>query len=156
MGLQDLFSTLLRGTGVHTVLRSTRDVKLLLAQRFVRLVAYGATFLILVHFLASLGVSDKLAGLFMTLTMLGDALISFVLVLITDQVGRRKILVLGAVLMIVSGTVFATSRSFWVLVLASVLGVISPRLVILHTTTWFLTRVVETKLGLSALLKNRY
>ncbi|CAO2652067.1 Nn.00g003500.m01.CDS01 [Neocucurbitaria sp. VM-36] len=37
--------------------------------------------------------------------MLGDALISFVLVLITDQVGRRKILALGAILMAMSGIV---------------------------------------------------
>jgi|TARA_R110002003_G_scaffold9_33_gene660 predicted MFS family arabinose efflux permease len=99
----------------------------LFAQRFFRLFAYGATFLILVHFLASLGISDKLAGLFMTLTMLGDALISFVLVLITDQVGRRKILALGAILMTVSGVVFASNSTYWVLLAASVVGVISPR-----------------------------
>ncbi|KAF2034854.1 major facilitator superfamily MFS1 [Setomelanomma holmii] len=126
MGAKEHITSALNGTGVSTVLKSTRDVKLLFAQRFFRLFAYGATFLILVHFLASLGISDKLAGLFMTLTMLGDALISFVLVLITDQIGRRKILALGAILMTVSGGVFASSSTYWVLVVASVVGVISP------------------------------
>ncbi|KAH7073809.1 major facilitator superfamily transporter [Paraphoma chrysanthemicola] len=124
--LRTFVPNFLHGTGVTTVLESTRDVKLLFAQRFFRLFAYGATFLILVHYLASLGISDKLAGLFMTLTMLGDALISFLLVLITDQIGRRKILALGALLMIASGVVFASSSTYWVLVLASVVGVISP------------------------------
>lgn len=125
--LRNYVPNFLHGTGITTVLESTRDVKLLFAQRFFRLFAYGATFLILVHYLASLGISDKLAGLFMTLTMLGDALISFLLVLITDQIGRRKILALGALLMVASGVVFASSSTYWVLVLASVIGVISPR-----------------------------
>lgn len=127
MAIPAILSSIFHGSGVTTVLKSSRDVKFLCAQRFFRLFAYGATFLILVHFLTSLGLSDKLAGLFMTLTMLGDALISFVLVLITDKIGRRKILALGAILMTTSGVVFAASSTYWVLVLASVVGVISPR-----------------------------
>lgn len=127
MAVKNSLLNLLHGFGVFTVLKSSRDVKCLFLQRFFRLFAYGATFLILVHFLTSIGISDKLAGLFMTLTMLGDAAISFVLVLVTDQVGRRKILALGAILMIASGFVFSLSSTYWVLVLASVLGVISPR-----------------------------
>jgi predicted MFS family arabinose efflux permease len=127
MPIQSYLSKILDGAGVFTVLKSYRDVKLLFAQRFIRLFAYGATFLILVHFLASLGISDKLAGLFMTLTMLGDALISFVLVLITDRFGRRKVLALGAILMVMSGAIFSISSTYWILVLASVVGVISPR-----------------------------
>jgi predicted MFS family arabinose efflux permease len=115
------------GTGWATVSKSTRDVKLLFLQRFFRLFAYGTTFIILVHFLSNLGISNEHVGLFMTLTMLGDVVISFVLTLITDQVGRRKVLSVGAMLMILSGAVFSLSSSYWILVLASVLGVISPR-----------------------------
>ena len=127
MGTKERFSTFFHGIGLSTVYTSSCDVKLLLLQRFLRLFAYGASFLILVQFLSTLGISDKFAGVFMTLTMLGDALISFVLVLITDRIGRRRILALGAILMSASGFVFATSSTYWVLVLASVLGVISPR-----------------------------
>ncbi|KAF2132428.1 MFS general substrate transporter [Dothidotthia symphoricarpi CBS 119687] len=126
MVLQAYISSVLQGSGVFTVLKSSRDVKFLFAQRFFRLFAYGASFLILVQFLTSLGVTDKMVGLFMTLTMLGDALISFVLVLITDQIGRRKILALGAILMTMSGAIFSMSSTYWILVLASVVGVISP------------------------------
>ncbi|KAF2715746.1 major facilitator superfamily MFS1 [Pleomassaria siparia CBS 279.74] len=115
-----------QGSGFATVYKSPRDVKLLFLQRFFRLYAYGATFIILVHFLSSLGISDEHVGLFMTLTMLGDVVISFVLTLITDQVGRRKVLSAGAALMILSGLAFSLSSSYWVLVIASALGVISP------------------------------
>lgn len=122
-----ILARLAHGTGVSTVLKSTRDVKLLFLQRFFRLFAYGATFIILVHFLSSLDISDEHVGFFMTLTMLGDVVIGFVLTLITDQVGRRKVLSAGAILMTASGTIFAFSSTYWILCLASVLGVISPR-----------------------------
>ena len=62
----------------------------------------------------------------MTLTLLGDVVISLVLTSITDQVGRRRVLSAGASLMIASGFVFSTSNNYWVLLLASVFGVISP------------------------------
>ena len=89
--------------------------------------AYGASTLILALYLASIGTSDARIGLFMTLTLLGDTVISSLLTLVADGLGRRKILVLGAVLMAASGVVFAISGSYWILVLASILGVISPR-----------------------------
>ncbi|KAF2279508.1 major facilitator superfamily transporter [Westerdykella ornata] len=121
-----LFTSLVKGAGVYTVLKSTKDVKLLFLQRFIRLFAYGASYIILVHFLANLGISDEHVGLFMTLTMLGDVAISFVLTIITDQVGRRKVLAAGALLMGSSGIVFALSSRYWALLLASIVGVISP------------------------------
>lgn len=113
--------------GIYSISESSRDTKLLCLQRFTRLFAYGASTLILVLYLSSLGVSDARIGLFMTLTLLGDVVISFVLTLFADGLGRRRILVMGAGLMSVSGVVFALSGNYWVLVVASVIGVISPR-----------------------------
>ncbi|KAL9629094.1 MAG: hypothetical protein Q9164_007023 [Protoblastenia rupestris] len=112
--------------GVNSILRSSRDTKLLCLQRFTRLFAYGASTLILALYLSSLGTSDARIGLFMTLTLLGDVVISFLLTLVADGLGRRRILVLGAGLMTASGTVFALSDNYWILVAASILGVISP------------------------------
>lgn len=63
----------------------------------------------------------------MTLTLLGDVLISFLLTLVADGLGRRRILILGAALMSASGAIFALSGNYWVLVIASIVGVISPR-----------------------------
>lgn len=127
MAIPQFFVRLSEGSGLTTVRNSSRDVKCLFLQRFFRLYAYGTTFIILVHFLSSVGISDEHIGVFMTLTMLGDVVISFVLTLITDQVGRKKVLAVGAALMIASGVVFSISSTYWVLVLASVIGVISPR-----------------------------
>ncbi|KAH7024046.1 major facilitator superfamily transporter [Ilyonectria destructans] len=119
-------SWLAKESGVAVVWTSCRDTKLLCVQRFVRLFAYGASFLILVHFLATLGFSDERIGLFMTLTLLGDTVISFILTAITDRVGRRRVIAAGALLMMMSGIVFSVSSSYWLLALASIFGVISP------------------------------
>lgn len=66
----------------------------------------------------------------MTLTLLGDVAISLMLTVVADAVGRRKILGFGSLLMAVSGIMFATCSNYWLLVAASVLGVISPRYII--------------------------
>ncbi|KAL8837624.1 MAG: hypothetical protein Q9176_005541 [Flavoplaca citrina] len=113
-------------SGLYSILGSSRDSKLLCIQRFVRLFAYGASTLILALYLSNLGITDARIGLFMSMTLWGDVVISFVLTLFADGLGRRRILMLGAVLMSASGLVFTFSGNYWVLVAASIFGVISP------------------------------
>ncbi len=125
-----LLSRLASELGVFSIAESSRDTKILCIQRFVRLFAYGASTLILALYLSSLDITDARIGLFMTLTLLGDVVISFVLTLFADGLGRRRILMLGSGLMTASGAVFAVSGNYWVLVAASIFGVISPRWVI--------------------------
>lgn len=124
---RDVSSTVLYESGVKAISKSSRDVKLLCLQRCVRMFGYGATFLILVHFMTSLGITDAQVGVFMTFTLLGDVVISFCLTLITDKVGRRLILIAGSAMMSFSGIVFALSSNYRLLLFASVIGVISPR-----------------------------
>lgn len=119
-------SRLAEESGFAALRDSSRDTKLLCAQRFVRMFAFGISFLILVDFLSSKGLTDSQIGLFMTLTLLGDVLISLVLTSITDQIGRRRVLVIGSALMIGSGIAFVFVDNYVVLVLASIFGVISP------------------------------
>ncbi|KAK0612015.1 major facilitator superfamily transporter [Immersiella caudata] len=119
-------SRLATESGIRTILQSCRNTKILCLQRFVRLFAYGASFLVLAHFLSGLGLSDDRIGLFMTLTLLGDAVVSSLLTVVTDQVGRRWILSFGAVLMAASGFIFSVTKNYWLLLVASVFGVISP------------------------------
>ncbi|KAK3167603.1 hypothetical protein OEA41_010730 [Lepraria neglecta] len=123
---KSLLSRLAEELGVLSILHSSRDTKLLCLQRFTRLFAYGASTLILALYLSSLGSSDARIGLFMTLTLLGDVVVSLLLTLVADGLGRRRILVLGAALMTASGIVFAISGNYWILVAASIFGVISP------------------------------
>ena len=112
--------------GLVSLYNSTRDIKILCIQRFIRLFAYGASTLVLVAFLRELNVSTTRVGLFMTLTLAGDIVISFILALFADGIGRRAVLALGAILMTASGIVFATSSNYWILLAAAILGVISP------------------------------
>ena len=113
--------------GIVSLYRSTIDTKLLCFQRFVRLFAYGGSTLILVAYLAALGIPDTKIGLFMTLTLAGDVVISFFLTLVADGLGRKTTLALGAALMAGSGVVFGLSGNYWVLLAAAIFGVISPR-----------------------------
>jgi predicted MFS family arabinose efflux permease len=115
--------------GLLSVWNSPLDTKLLFTQRFIRLFAYGGTTLILVAYLVELGITEERSGLFMSLTLFGNMLISFCLTLFADGLGRRTILALGAALMSCSGIVFALSNNYWVLLAAAVFGVISPRFV---------------------------
>jgi MFS family permease len=120
------FKAFLRELGLVTLYHSPIDTKILILQRFVRLFAYGGSTLILASYLSDLGNEDQQIGLFMTLTLVGDVFISFLLTLVADQLGRRWILVLGAALMCASGVVFGLSGNFWILLAAAILGVISP------------------------------
>lgn len=61
----------------------------------------------------------------MTLTLLGDVFLGTFLTLIADRVGRRKVLIGGSVLMMLSGAAFATFENFWILLIAAIFGVIS-------------------------------
>ncbi|KAL6718647.1 hypothetical protein ACLMJK_002881 [Lecanora helva] len=115
--------------GIHSVLHAPLDTHLLLLARFTRFLAYGSSTLILALYLSALKISDARIGLFMTLTLLGDVGISLLVTLVADAWGRRKVLMVGAGLMGASGVVFAVSGNFWVLLVAGIVGVVSPRCV---------------------------
>lgn len=125
-GIAGLPSRAAREIGLAALYDSPKDAKLLILQRFVRLFAYGSSTLILALYLSALGISDTKIGLFMTLTLVGDILISFVLTLTADWLGRRRVLALGALMVTFSGVVFATVGNFWGLLAGAIIGVISP------------------------------
>ena len=104
----------------------TRDGLLLFVTRFVRLLSYGALSIVLVLYLTGLGLSESQTGLLLTLTLLGDTVVSLSLTTQADRVGRRRMLIIGAVLMAAAGLTFAGARSFPLLLLAGTIGVISP------------------------------
>ncbi len=102
------------------------DARLLFATRFVRLFAYGSLSVVLVFYLVGVGLSEAQTGTLLTLTLAGDTVISLLLTTQADRVGRRTMLVAGAALMVAAGLVFAATTSFWLLLLAGTIGVISP------------------------------
>lgn len=102
-----------------------RDSKLLLASVFLRRTSFALTNQVLALFLVAVGILKERVGLFMTLTLLGDTAISYYLTWNSDRIGRRLVMAVGCVLMIISGIVFVFSLNFWVLLAAAVVGVIS-------------------------------
>src|SRR3954468_1905553 len=104
----------------------TADGRLLFATRFVRLFAYGALSVVLVLYLVGLGLTETDTGLLLTATLLGDTLVSLYLTTRADRIGRRRMLMIGAVLMAAAGLAFAFTHQMWLLVVAGTIGVISP------------------------------
>jgi len=103
-----------------------QDYRLLFATRILRMFGYGFLSVVLVLYLAALGWSEGRIGLLLSLTLLGDTLVSLWMTTRASALGSRRMLVAGALLMAGAGAVFAWSDRFSVLLLAATLGVISP------------------------------
>jgi MFS family permease len=92
----------------------------------VRLFAYGSLSVILVFYLVGLGLTESQVGLLLTLTLAGDIVISLYLSTQADRIGRRRMLIVGAMLMAAAGLVFAFTTNLVFLIIAGTIGVISP------------------------------
>jgi len=103
-----------------------RDARLLFAARAVRMFGYGSLAVILALYLAAAGFDGGAIGLLLSLTLVGDTLVSLWLTTHADHLGRRRTLLIGAGLMAAAGLVFASQTSFAVLVVAATIGVLSP------------------------------
>ena len=99
---------------------------LLFTTRILRMFAYGSLAVILALYLTQLGLSETQIGLLLGLTLAGDAVISLWLTTNADRLGRRRMLIAGALLMLLAGVVFALSRNRLVLTITAIIGVISP------------------------------
>ncbi|MEA2630337.1 MAG: hypothetical protein QOE66_556 [Chloroflexota bacterium] len=103
-----------------------RDGRLLFTMRTLRMFGYGFLAVVLVLYLAAAGLDPLAIGLVLSLTLIGDTIISLWLTTNADRLGRRRVLVAGAGLMIVAGVVFAFTSWLPLLILAGAIGVVSP------------------------------
>ena len=71
----------------------------LFATRMVRMFAYGFLSIVLVLYLAQTGLNEAQIGLLLSLTLLGDTLISLWITTTADRFGRKRMLLIGALLM---------------------------------------------------------
>src|SRR3984893_15372952 len=109
-----------------TFSKLTSDGYILFGTRAVRMFAYGFLSVVLVLYLAQLGLSQGLIGLLLSLTLFGDAVISLWMTTTADRVGRRRILIAGAALLLFAGLLFALTNRLELLLIAAIIGVISP------------------------------
>src|SRR3954462_10061229 len=110
----------------NTIRNLSRDGRLLFLTRAIRLFSYGALSVVLVLYLTSLGLSESQTGLLLTLTLLGDTLVSLWLTTQADRIGRRRVLRIGGILMALAGLGFASTGNVFLLLVAGTIGVISP------------------------------
>lgn len=102
------------------------DFSILFITRSVRLFCYGFLSVILALYLTEAGLSESQIGLLFTLTLVGDAGISLWLTTSADRFGRKRTLLIGALLMAGAGFVFLVTQNVVVLMIAAIIGVISP------------------------------
>lgn len=112
--------------GYRVLFHLSRDVWLLIISKAIRLFSYGFLAVMLVIYLESLQFSTDSIGLLLTLTLFGDAFVSILLTTHADRWGRRFTLLIGSAIAITTSFIFATQRSFFILLITGILGVISP------------------------------
>ena len=111
---------------LQTLRALTPDGRLLFATRMVRLFAYGFLSVVLALYLIQLGLNETQIGILLTWTLVGDAAISLWIASLADRLGRRRMLILGAGLMVFAGLAFALTGNFLLLTLAAIVGTLSP------------------------------
>lgn len=102
------------------------DIPLLFTTRILRMFGYGFLSVVLALYLAQRGLSEGDIGLLFTLTLVGDAAITLWITTSADRRGRKLMLIVGALLMVVAGAVFSLTGNFIFLVVTAIIGVISP------------------------------
>ena len=102
------------------------DAKILFMTKSVRMFSFGFLIIFLVDYLKCIGFHIDAIGLFFTLTLIGDAIVSLLITSYADRCGRKRCLIIGSILSLITGTVFMVSRKFYILLVAAILGVISP------------------------------
>lgn len=111
---------------MHALVRLSADGRILFLTRIVRMASYGLISVVLALYLKEVGLTVEQIGLLFTLTLLGSAGMSFTISIMADRAGRRRMLVLSALLMVLASAAFASTHSFLVLALAAIFGTISP------------------------------
>lgn len=102
------------------------DIRLLFATRILRIFAYGFVSVNLALHLHAIGFGERAVGLIFSLALLGDVGISLWITTAADRAGRRRMLVLGALLIVFAGGVLASSHSLVLIAIAAAIGVVSP------------------------------
>lgn len=105
---------------------NNRNITLLFSTRAIRLFCYGFLSVILALYLSEVGLTEKQIGLLFSFTLAGDAVITLGLTTSADRFGRKRTLIIGAALMAGAGVAFLLTQNYYALILAAIIGVISP------------------------------
>jgi MFS family permease len=90
----------------------SRDGKLLLTARATRTFGYGFLSVVLSIYLKLLGYNELLIGLILSLTLVNSIIFTLISSFYADRLGRRKMLIIYAMLMCISGAIFFVSDNY--------------------------------------------
>jgi MFS family permease len=102
-----------------------RDGKLLFTARILRAFAYGFLSIILAIYLKSIGFSEILVGILLSVTLVNSVIFTLFASFYADRIGRRKILMIYAALMALSGFIFVLTSNYLALIAAALIGTIN-------------------------------
>jgi MFS family permease len=103
----------------------TKDGRLTLAARIIRTFSYGFLSIILAVYLKLLGFSDFSIGIVLSATLVNSVIFTLLATLYADKVGRRRMLIIYAGLLSVSGTLFALTENYTLIVVAALIGTVN-------------------------------
>jgi MFS family permease len=103
----------------------SRDGKLLLAARILRTFAYGFLSVIMAIYLRLLGFDDIHIGFLLGFTLLNSVVFTVFASFYADRIGRKKILIIYASLMSLSGAIFTFTDNYILMILAAFVGTIN-------------------------------
>jgi MFS family permease len=103
----------------------SRDGKLLLTARATRTFGYGFLSVILSIYLKLSGYNDLLIGLILSLTLVNSIIFTLIASFYADRLGRRKMLIVYALLMSMSGAILFVSNNYILLIIAALIGTIN-------------------------------
>jgi MFS family permease len=101
------------------------DDKLILLARTIRTFAYGFLSIILAIYLKLSGFNDLLIGIILSSTLINSIIFTLIVTLYADRIGRRKILIIYASLMSISGIIFFVSNNYILLIVSALIGTIN-------------------------------
>ncbi len=103
----------------------SQDGKLLLCARTVRTFSYGFLSIILAIYLKLIGFNEILIGIVLTATLVNSVIFNILSSAYADRIGRKKVLTLYAILMLVSAIVFFLTSNYVALIIAALIGTIN-------------------------------
>src|SRR5712692_12068579 len=99
-----------------------RDTRLILVMRGLRSLAYGLLSVLLGVALAGAGFSPAAIGVLLTVSLVGDVVGTYIIGLLADTWGRRRMLAGLSLLMAATGVIFGLVTSYPVLLVAAFFG----------------------------------
>ncbi|HZD11990.1 MAG TPA: MFS transporter, partial [Candidatus Binatus sp.] len=100
----------------------TWDGRIILLEKAVRTVPYGFLLVLFPIYLAQLNFNGFEIGVVLTLTVSTSAFYTFTASLVADRLGRRRILIIFALMDALAGAILFLSAAWWAPVAAGIIG----------------------------------